>query len=409
MALEKLAADEIGLPVFAVSPDRDSDSFDFSSHHRAKEALEFALRTRAPGFNVFVVGGERSGRMTATLDYLREAMAGRPVPDDWVYLNNYTHPHRPRPARLPTGGGRDLRDRMAVFVRRLARLTGQIFEDEGYRRALENLAQQMRGGLDQQLETLRAQAKKAGFELLQTAEGFALALVDAEGKQVLPSEASPEQQQAAQQIGQALSELTREAAKRQAGLAGEVSAFNRRVAGNAFGPLVAELKHDYADHRTVSAWLEGLEKDLLQNLDQLRAASGAGLPGIAMLEQRYGVNLLVDRAESKGPEVVLEPNPDFESLFGKIEFRQIEGVLSTDFSLIRPGALHRANGGVLVLRAEALAANPMLWHALKAVLRDGEINIVEHRPAPPVPVPGAPQPKPLPFNALVVLVGSPRR
>ncbi len=407
MPPKKLAADQVGLPVFPIEPDREADSFDFSSHARAKEALEFALRTSAPGYNAFVVGGERSGRMTSTLEFLREAIAGRATPTDWVYLNNFEHAHRPRPASLPAGGGRILRDHLAVFVRRLARLTVQIFDDEGYRRAVENIALQVRTDLDARLNELRTQAQQAGFDLLQTAEGFALALTDAEGKPVLPTDASPEQQQAAQRIGQALGELTREAAKRQAALIGEVAAFNRRIAGNALAPMMAELRNEYAAHPAVSAWLDGLERDLLENLDRLRAAASAGLDGIATLERRYGVNLLVDRADATGPEVVVEPNPDFDTLFGKIEYRQVEGVLSTDFSLIRPGAFHRANGGVLVLRAEALAANPSLWQAFKSVLRDGAINVVEQRSGQPVPIAGAPKPKPIPFRGKVVLVGSP--
>jgi predicted ATP-dependent protease len=407
MTLTKLAADRVGLPAFEIVPQADADIFDFSSHMRAKEALEFALRTPTPGYNVFVVGGERSGRMTATLAFLREAIRGRAVPDDWVYLNNFTHSHRPRPARLPAGGGRTLRDQMAVFVRRLVRITMQIFDDDGFRNAIEALATKVRTDLDGRLAVLRREAKEAGFELVQTAEGFALALVDAEGKQVLPVDASTEQQAAAQKIGQALGELTRDAARQQAALGGDITAFARRIAEKAFAPLIAELKAAYANHPAISRWLAELENDLLQHLDQIRAAAGTGLEGIATLDLRYGVNLFVDRGDANGPEVVLEPNPDFDSLFGKIEFRQIEGVLSTDFSLIRPGALHRANGGVLVLRAEALGTQPGLWQALKAVLRDGEINIDEHRPSPPVPIAGSPKPKPIPFNAKVVLVGSP--
>ncbi|MEX0809607.1 MAG: ATP-binding protein [Dongiaceae bacterium] len=407
MTLTKLAADRVGLPVFDIAPRADTDIFDFSSHMRAKEALEFALRAPAPGYNVFVVGGERSGRMTATLAFLREAIQGRPVPDDWVYLNNFIHSHRPRPVRLPAGGGRILRDQMAVFVRRVARLAGQVFDDENYRAQIEGLAGAVRRDLDQRLAALRKEAKEAGFELVQTAEGFALALTDAEGRQVMPGDASAAQQTAAQTIGQSLSELTRDATRRQAALAGDIAAFSRRIASNAFAPLIAELKAAYKDHPTISRWLADLENDLLQHLDQIRAASAAGVDGTEALDLRYGVNLFVDRGDATGPEVVLEPNPDFDSLFGKIEFRQVEGVLSTDFSLIRPGALHRANGGVLVLRAEAFGNQPALWQALKAVLRDGVINIEEHRPSPAVPVAGSPKPKPIPFDAKVVLVGSP--
>ena len=285
MTLTKLAADRVGLPVFEFSPRPDADIFDFSSHMRAKEALEFALRTSAPGYNVFVVGGERSGRMTATLAFLQEAMHGRAVPDDWVYLNNFTHSHRPRPARLPAGGGRILRDQMDVFVRRVAQLTMQIFDDESFRTAIEALAVKVRTDLDGRLAALRKEAKEAGFELLQTAEGFALALVDAEGKQVLPTNASAEQQAAAQKIGQSLGELTRDAARQQTALAGEIAAFSRRIAGNAFAPLLAELKSAYADHATISRWLVELENDLMQHLDRLREAAAAGLEGIATLDQ----------------------------------------------------------------------------------------------------------------------------
>ena len=407
MLPKKLAADQVGLPVFPIEPDPEADVFDFSSHQRAKESLEFALRTNAPGFNAFVVGGERSGRMTSTLEFLREAVAGRETPPDWVYLHNFEHSHRPRPASLPAGGGRELRDRMAVFVRRLARVTVQIFDDENYRRAIENLAIQVRTDLDARLNELRAQAKKAGFDLLQTAEGFALAITGPDGRPVMAGNATPEQQQAGQKIGQALGELTREAAKRQAGLAEEITGFNRRTASNAFAPLLADLRNTYGTHPVIADWLDGLEHDLLENLDRLREAAAGGVDGVAAIEQVYGVNLLVDHAYTRGPEIVVESNPDFDTLFGKIEYRQVEGVLSTDFSLIRAGAFHRANGGVLVLRADALVENPGLWLAFKSVLRDGVINIVEPRSRSQVPIANSPKPKPIPFRGKVVLVGSP--
>lgn len=407
MPAHKLSADQVGLPAFVFDPDPAADSFDFSSHMRAKEALEFTLRTRAPGYNAFVVGGERSGRMTSTLEFLNGAMAGKPTPDDWIYLNNFAHPNRPRPAHLPAGRGIELKDRLEIFIRRLARVASQLFDDASYRATIDNMQRQVRSEFDMRLHDLRASAKSAGFDLVQTAEGFALALVDAQGRPIMPSDASLEQQQKAQEIGQALSELTREAAKRQADLAGDITAFNRRAAYAAFAPLVAELKKEFGEHPGLAAWIEGLEEDLLENLDRVREAASSGLDGISALERRYGVNLLVDRSDSKGPEVVVEPNPDFDTLFGKLEYRQVEGVLSTDFSLIRPGAMHRANGGVLVLRAEAFANNYDLWQAFKAALRDGEINIVDRRPHQSVPIVSAPRPKPIPFNAKVVLVGSP--
>jgi predicted ATP-dependent protease len=128
----------------------------------------------------------------------------------------------------------------------------------------------------------------------------------------------------------------------------------------------------------------------------------------ARLEERYAVNLLVDHGGDERPSVVLEPNPTYENLFGRIEYRQISGVLQTDYTLIRPGALHRANGGILLLRAEALAREGVAWRFLKDALRDRAIRIEELHRVNGVPIAGAPRPEPIPLDVKVVIVGAPQ-
>jgi len=149
--------------------------------------------------------------------------------------------------------------------------------------------------------------------------------------------------------------------------------------------------------------------DILDNPARFRIASGEQEgEAVEPPERRYAVNLFVDHCDETHPLVVLESNPTYENLFGRIEYRQAQGTIATDVTLIRAGALHQANGGILVLRAEALAANPISWSFLKAALRDGGIRIEELQRAQMQPIAGAPQPRPIPLDLKVVIVGAPR-
>ena len=163
--------------------------------------------------------------------------------------------------------------------------------------------------------------------------------------------------------------------------------------------------------RGLARWLAELRADIMENPARFRLTTGDGqsaVPALEPPERRYAVNLLVDHGDETGAVIVLESNPTYENLFGRIEYRQAQGSVETDFTLIRAGALHRANGGILVLRAEALAANPASWSFLKAALRDREIRIEELARAQMTPIAGAPQPQPIPLDLKVVIVGAPR-
>ncbi|MBM3628681.1 MAG: hypothetical protein FJX21_12765, partial [Alphaproteobacteria bacterium] len=133
MAAVEIPAGELGLPAFDVASARaGADAFDLASHARAREALAFGLALREPGFNVFVLGEDRSGRMTATLEFLAQALAGRPAPGDWVYLNNFAQPSRPRAQLLPQGTGRRFRDRLAALVPRLREALARALSTDGF-------------------------------------------------------------------------------------------------------------------------------------------------------------------------------------------------------------------------------------------------------------------------------------
>ena len=423
MPIREIESADAGLPAFEIA---DSDGtpdvrvFSLSSHARAREALEFGLGARDPGFNIFVVGEDRSGRMTATLSFLEEALQDGLRPDDWIYLNNFRRTNEPLAVRLPAGQGRKFRDDMAGLIPQLRDALHQAFAREEYQQRLHEEDAAMRAEIGTAIEAARAEAETAGLSLVQSPQGLAVAALSEDGKprdvSDLPEAERKTMEEAGQRVSQMLAEINRDAARRQAKLAEDVRELNRAVAENAVGGLVDELISRFQDVQGLNRWLVAFRVDLLENLALFQptaeAAEGAApagpQPALPTAEARYAVNLLVDNGDVSGPPIVLEGNPTYANLFGQIEYRQVGGVLQTDYSLIQPGALHRANGGVLVLRAEAIAAQAGGWDQLKGALRDGMVRMEEQYRAGGIPVAGAPKPAPVPLDVKVVIVGAPQ-
>lgn len=420
MPIKELAAADAGLPTFEVADTEgtpDVQVFSLSSHARAREALAFGLDARDPGFNIFVVGEDRSGRMTATLSYLESAVDDGPAPDDWVYLNNFRRPNEPLAVHLPAGQGRRFRDAMLNLIPQLREALHQAFTREEYQQRVQEQTSAMRTEIGAAIEAARAEAETAGLSLAQTPQGLMVVALDEEGQPRdiggLPEAERQPMEETAQRVGQMLAEINRDAARRQTRLVEETQELNRAVAESAVGGLIDELVSRFHDIQGLNRWLVGFRVDLLENLALFRGQPEGGegeKPAAPMQtpEDRYAVNLLVDNADASGAPVVVEGNPTYENLFGRIEYRQVAGVLQTDFSLIRPGALHRANGGVLVLRAEAIAAHADSWSQLKGAIRDGVVRMEEHYRAGGIPVAGAPKPAPVPLDVKVVIVGAPQ-
>jgi predicted ATP-dependent protease len=413
MAARELGAAEVGLPRFAANAAAaaPAEVFALESHRRAREALDFGLSVSGIGFNIFVIGDDRAARMTATLDYLAEASKGRAVADDWVYLNNFQRPASPVPLALPPGMGRRLRDRMAQLVPRLRDGLAAAFSAEPFQARVMAMREEAQAALAAEMERLRATAHDHGMDLVDAPDGGSR-LTRREpppGAPPLP----PLDEAAERELSVAFARLQRRVVDIRGELEHRLEEVHQAVAQATAAPMIEAVRADLPDLPGLAHWLAELGADILDapaRFRQQAAGNGAQAPPAAVEppERRYAVNLLVDRTEDKSAAIVLESNPTYENLFGRIEYRQAQGSIETDFTLIRAGSLHRANGGILVLRAEALAANPACWSALKAALRDREIRIEELARAQTPPIAGAPQPQPIPLEVKVVLVGAPR-
>ena len=425
MSIKALPADEIGMPRFPTVAAAEGGAFALSSHSRAREALEFGLSMTEAGFNVFVLGEDQSGRMTTTLDFLGAHCADKPAPDDWVYLNNFRHPDQPIPVQLPAGIGRRLRKEMRALVAELRLALASAFTGEAYQAQLRAASEAHQTGIHEEMEAVRAEARAAGLDIVQTQQGMALVALGADGKplaqEAVPAERREALAEAGSRIGAKMSEISRRSAQIQAELHESIGDLDRQVADGAIGGLLDALAARFQGYG-LARWLVELQSDILDNLDLFRAAygegggregggrEGSGHEGGATPERRYGVNLLVDNGDETQAPVVVAANPSYENLFGRLEYRRIPGQpgLDTDFTMIRAGALHRANGGILVLRAEALARDATVWEFLKGALRDREIRIDEPHRGAGVTVAGTAQPRPIPLVVKVVIVGAPR-
>jgi predicted ATP-dependent protease len=410
----ELTAVEVALPHFDVTPAPRAQAFDLSSHALAREALSFGLNAPGTDYNVYVLGPDRSGRMTATREFVEAWAMRRPVGDDWIYVFDFDAPATPRPIRLPAGAGRQLQQTVQELLPALARELASAFSSEAYQRQVQSLKSGGESALQARMQALDESAQKAGLTILPTPQGAMIAAIGRDGTPVPLNAVAPTERRELEERGrelmEAMAEINRDAARFQRQLFETVRALNRDVAARAVEGLLSGLSERFGALHGLGEWLKRFREDVIDHHEMFVAAeAGTSEPRAPRLEGRYGVNVLVDRSRETHPAVVCEHNPTYENLFGFIEYRQLPGGgLDTDVTLIRPGALHRANGGVLILRAEPLVADPVLWTYLKGALRDAEVRIEEFYRAGSPPLAGAPKPVPVPLDINVVIVGAPQ-
>ncbi|HEY8429107.1 MAG TPA: ATP-binding protein, partial [Sandaracinaceae bacterium] len=389
---------------------------------RAEEALRFGLSTRHRGFNVFVLGPPGLGKHRLVMREIAARAAREPVPDDWVYVHSFVAPDRPRAMRLPAGRGAELTRMMERLADDLGAAIRAAFETDELRTRRRLIEQKIESRHEEAFSALAEEAEQKGVRLLRTPMGFAFAPL--ENGQVLDparfEKLSPEEQQRFKQrmaeLEERLREIMHEIPKWQREAREELRALLRATAEQAARQQMREVREAFADLPEVSAWLDDVEKDVVEHASELAAPEEEGPEAslqktvartIAGPLTRYRVNLFVDRRGLRGAPVVEEDHPTLDRLVGRVDQRAQLGVLISDFTLIRPGALHRANGGYLVLDARRLLMSPSAWDSLQRALRRGAVEIESLGKMLGLST-GALEPEPIPLDVKVVLVGDRR-
>jgi len=387
---------------------------------RAVRALEFGLGIQKLGFNIYVAGPPGTGKTTAVKRFLEEVARGKAVPSDWCYVYNFRDSYRPQALRLPPGRGRELQKDVKNLVEGARREIPRVFESEEYAAKREETTQGFQRQKQELLSQMGEKAQAEGFFLQMSPMGLLIIPV-MEGKPLSEEEfmaLSPEVKEEVLQKREGLQEELKRAMRQLTGLEKKANEALRKldqeVALYAVGPPVSELIEEYDDLPEVVAYLKKVRDDIAENLALFRGEAQAQpispfpTPGAAELPfRKYEVNVVVDNSELKGAPVVMEFNPTYNNLFGRIEKEAQFGALITDFTMIRGGSLHRANGGYLVLPAEEVLRNPFSWDSLKRAIRSEEIAVEEAGERLGFVTTKSLRPESIPLDAKVVLIGQP--
>ena len=394
-----------------LSPDQlsnqcDPDQFSFETtaelepldaaigQKRAIDAVQFGVGIRQPGYNLFALGPNGTGKHTSISRLLEQKSAEEAVPPDWCYVYDFDHPQKPNALQLPSGQAPTLQNDMKALVEELFVVIPAAFEGDEYHTQKGAIESEFQERQEAELQEIRKEAEKEDIALIRTPSGLAFAPIQ-NGEVIKPEEFMRLDEETRQTIEKKIGELQEKLQKviRQVPQwvregRSRVKALNEEVSDYVVKPLLDELKEKYSELLEVVDYLSAVQRDIISHNEIFLDGADGGMPQpdgnpavmAARMEReafakRYEVNVIVDHSETEGAPVIYEPNPNYPNLVGRIEHVVQMGALLTDFSLIQPGALHRANGGYLLLDARKLLLQPYAWEGLKRALRSEEIII----------------------------------
>ncbi|MCC6900504.1 MAG: AAA family ATPase [Polyangiaceae bacterium] len=382
---------------------------------RAVEAARFAVALRRPGYNLFVLGPSGFGKHAFVRQILDEAASSRDVPPDECYVFDFSAAARPRALLVPAGRGRELSSDMAKLVEDLRAAIPAAFESDDYRAKLTRIEDELRARPEKVFHEVEERAKQAGIAMIRLPSGVGFAPVK-NGEVLAPDEFEKLPEAERKGLEKTVGELQ---AALQAGLRelprwgkqarDQVRELNREVTRYAVDQLVDDVTQRYLDLPKVTAYLEAVRADVIDNADAFRRDEEKSPLGELSLGkrpfQRYSVNLIVDHSAATGAPVIYDDRPAIDNLLGRVEHRAELGALVSDFTLIKGGSLHRANGGYLMLDLKQLLIHPHAWEALKRALFAKEIRIESLGQMLGFSAGATLDPEPVPLDLKVVVIG----
>lgn len=386
---------------------------------RGIKAIEFGLNIDIKGYNLYLEGPTGIGKTIYIRNKLNEIAKEKPIPNDWVYLYNFNNSNEPIAVSLPVGLGKQFADDMDSFIQTIKQEINSAFNNQDFEKEKANIQKDVEEKKIRLIEKLNKDAMKQGFEIKNTSSGiYFLPMID--GKTLSEDEfnALDEktkndfearsvliQQQTVETMTK-IKDLEKRAAEK-------MDSWQNNIALFAVTIQVNELRNKYKKFPKLQDFLKNVQKDILTNLNDFIEDEQKPMPPVPMPRQdaqkpwqKYKVNLFVDNSNLEGAPVIIDSNPSFYNLFGKLEYENSFGTLRTDFTLIKPGLIHKANGGYIVLQIRDLLTNPLIWDCFKRVLRTREIHVdnLKDYQLNTVAISGL-KPEPIPVNMKVILVG----
>lgn len=392
---------------------------------RAVDAVHFAISMTGPGYNLFCMGPEGTGKASLVRRFVGEAAAARPPARDWCYVYNFEDSYKPKALGLPPGRARAFAKAMNALVGELRHALPDAFETDEHRSRQRNIEDDFRQRREAALDEHRRAAEADGIALVRTPMGLTLTperngeVLGPEEFERLPENEQKTLKETISRLQDALEETVRRLPQWEREKREQNRVLDDKLTGSILDREMAAIREAFSgsDCREALEYLDAVRADILENSvlflpdgdddDDENVPAMIRKAGDDLRFRRYHVNVLIDHGEATGAPLVIEDHPTQPSLVGRIEYRQHLGTLSTDFHLLRPGALHRANGGFLVMEARKLMANPFAWEDLKRSLRNREIRIEAPGTSWGIMSTQSMEPEPIPLDLKVVLLGEP--
>lgn len=411
-----------------------SDSTEIIGQDRLSSAVEFGIGIQHEGFNIFALGPEKTNKQGHIKQFVQSKAKDLPVPPDICYVNNFDEISKPKALTLPAGRGCKLRDRMNEIIEDLIPTLTSAFETEEYQNRQQALKEEVQQDQEKTFEDIREKAQEHDLALVKTPSGFSIAptrngeLLKQSELQELPEEERERIKENIQELQKELQQVVRQAPSNKRKVRKKVKELDREIATYVINELFKDAREEFSDLEKVLQFLDDVQKDIVENVQSILSRQSqsqqGGMGGLMQLMSggaqagqssatgdssnildRYKVNLLVDHCDSEGAPVVYENNPSYKNLIGRVEYQSRMGALTTNFNLIKPGALHRANGGYLILDARRVLIEPFSWEGLKRVLKSNKLKIESLGESYSVISTVSLEPEPIDLDVKVILLG----
>ena len=388
---------------------------------RAIASLDFGLNLSAKGFNIYALGAQGTGKMRAIRTLLAEKVKKEPVPSDWCYLYNFKNPDAPLSVSLPPGKASEFQKDMENMINTLKIEIPKAFESKEYDKQRNKILEDFQQKQKEWFSAIEEEAKAKGFAIRKALAGLIIVPVKRDGEplteeefQALDNETRKRIDEIGKMLQDKLDDVVRAIKEAEKIVKDMLIRLERQIALDVIEQPIEELKNKYSYNDRIIEYLNSVKEEILNSLQDFKIQEEAvpPIPPFMKLPRdasftKYSVNVLVDNSTTEGAPVVYEPNPTYLNLFGRIEYKIQYGMAVTDFTMIKPGSLHKANGGYLVLDAMALIKNLFSYDALKRALRSKEIRIEDVWEQYRLITTTTLRPEPIPLNVKVILTGTP--
>jgi predicted ATP-dependent protease len=382
---------------------------------RAIDAIQFGVGIQHEGYNLYIMGSTGLGRHTMVRQAIEKRAKDAPRPPDWCYISNFDHPHNPLALPVPAGTGNRLRRDMEQLVDDLLNAIPAAFQTDEYRRRAKEINDDFKSREEETVSELGRKAREQGISMLHGPAGYTLApehddkTLSPEDFQTLPEEEQERLSGVLEGIKEELKKVMAQLPEWQREMRRRFKELDTEITEMTVDHFIGELEKEYSEFPDILKYFGTVKKDIVENAALFRQGDGEdGKPPSRNNPEfnRYRINILVDNAESGGAPIVFEDNPTYQNLIGRVEHLARMGTLFTDFTLIKAGALHHANGGYLLLDAEKVLGSPFAWMALKRALRSQEVRIESLERQLSLVSTISLEPQPVPIELKVILIGS---